>query len=831
MQLKQPHSHFFNKPFLIFSASVLGLALLLGTLYLGAFLQRRYGGLPSAAEYSGCHKLPQLRHLSEGHISLLRGIPRLQLDLSQEAYGLLREKRLEALSQGSLIKGEDDFVSAQLSLGGQQQPAKVRLKGDLLDHLQGKKWSFRIEMKGEGSMLGMKRFSVHRPETRHHLWEWLALQLMQREGLIALRYQFIELTLNGENLGIYALEEHFEKRLIEHNQRREGPILKFDMTQWQQERLGYEGRALPGSGEYYSNPIDAFEGGRLLADSALAEQFRAAHARLQGFRLGKLKASEVFEVEDFAMFIAICDLLGAQHALNTHQFRFYYNPLTTRLEPVPYDHNAGHRTDRLAGTLSDADYYRWEAGFQTLFLDALFRDRDFYAAYVQALEKVSDPHYLSTFWAEKDSALQQNLQWIHHEYPCFIFDKSIISANQRYIQQMLNAPQALFAYQKNVDRLEFANRQGMPIEVMGLYRKDSLLFAFRRPIFLRPKHPKFPPDFRQEVLARPLLQMDSLQLAYRLPGQEFLHFVPLHGWPFWDGLLAQKSISTLSPTLGDFPELIVDKLRKSIRIPAGTFTLDRPLITPPGYQLIANAGTFIRLEKDAFILSHGPVSFLGNEDAVITVSATNAHGGFFIHQADSLSRFEHVLFHHLKAPRLPGWQPSGAVTCYESDADFRNCSWMSCEAEDALHLMRGEYALTDCEFSHSSSDALDADFCRLHLAHLRFSQSTNDAIDLSGSMAFLRNIQIDRAGDKGLSAGEESRVEAWDLRIQQAHTGIASKDLSHVWVDGLFTQQNRLNIALYQKKAEFGPAVMQIQRWAGELGKDSVGEGSMLELL
>ena len=36
------------------------------------------------------------------------------------------------------------------------------------------------------------------------------------------------LFLNGKNLGIYALEEHFDKALIESNKFREGPILKFD---------------------------------------------------------------------------------------------------------------------------------------------------------------------------------------------------------------------------------------------------------------------------------------------------------------------------------------------------------------------------------------------------------------------------------------------------------------------------------------------------------------------------------------------------------------------------------------------------------------------------
>jgi len=33
--------------------------------------------------------------------------------------------------------------------------------------------------------------------------------------------------LNGQDMGVYAFEEHFDKLLIESNNRREGPIVKF----------------------------------------------------------------------------------------------------------------------------------------------------------------------------------------------------------------------------------------------------------------------------------------------------------------------------------------------------------------------------------------------------------------------------------------------------------------------------------------------------------------------------------------------------------------------------------------------------------------------------
>ena len=51
--------------------------------------------------------------------------------------------------------------------------------------------------------------------------------MLKKENIPGLKYKFVELTINGKNKGIYAIEEHFDKILVESNKYREGPILKF----------------------------------------------------------------------------------------------------------------------------------------------------------------------------------------------------------------------------------------------------------------------------------------------------------------------------------------------------------------------------------------------------------------------------------------------------------------------------------------------------------------------------------------------------------------------------------------------------------------------------
>ena len=51
--------------------------------------------------------------------------------------------------------------------------------------------------------------------------------MFRKEDVLTTRYGFINVELNGQDLGVYAYEEHFDKLLVESNNRREGPIVKF----------------------------------------------------------------------------------------------------------------------------------------------------------------------------------------------------------------------------------------------------------------------------------------------------------------------------------------------------------------------------------------------------------------------------------------------------------------------------------------------------------------------------------------------------------------------------------------------------------------------------
>jgi len=85
-------------------------------------------------------------------------------------------------------------------------------------------------------------------------------------------------------------------------------------------------------------------------------------------------------------------------------------------------------------------------------------------------------------------------------------------------------------------------------------------------------------------------------------------------------------------------------------------------------------------------------------------------------------------------------------------------------------------------------------------------------LDFSGSEVTVEDLLLLRISDKGLSIGEASSISGSILNIQTAMIGVAVKDLSEANFVDLEIRDTKIGVALFQKKAEFGPARSNISR-------------------
>ena len=307
-------------------------------------------------------------------------IPQVVIDIKFKHLQKLKMKRKEAVAKGILVQGDDDFVPASIRVGSEAVKVKLRLKGDWADQFEKGRWLFRVHVKGKQQLFGLRRFSLHHPSARHYHGEPMFLRFVQSEGILAPRYNFVDVVLNGDYLGRMALEEHFSKELLESQGRKESVILKFDESLLWASNESWEKRGFDGVYDSYTNAkIVPFGKSKIKKSPALSKNLETATGLLRGFVNGQMLASEVFDVDLMGKFLAISQTWGAWHALRWHNVRFYFNPLTVRLEPIAYDANVW-------------DPFSWHKLINTRdpLSTALLRDPQIWKTYLITLQRLAE---------------------------------------------------------------------------------------------------------------------------------------------------------------------------------------------------------------------------------------------------------------------------------------------------------------------------------------------------------------------------------------------------------------------------------------------------------
>ena len=156
---------------------------------------------------------------------------------------------------------------------------------------------------------------------------------------------------------------------------------------------------------------------------------------------------------------------------------------------------------------------------------------------------------------------------------------------------------------------------------------------------------------------------------------------------------------------------------------------------------------------------------------------------------------------------------SGAVTLYESPVEMTHVIVAGNGCEDALNIVRSTMEVKKLFIHDTYADGFDCDFCKGTVLDSRFENTGNDALDFSGSRITVKNVTMKNIGDKGLSAGEESKVAGEDIFIEKSVIGVASKDLSEVYLKNIKLKDCEIGFAAYRKKSEFGGGKIKLESY------------------
>ncbi len=264
-------------------------------------------------------------------------IEKIFIEMPFESESLLEQEINSALSFGRSNQRKDIDVNAELVTSVNERiDVEINLKGNGLDHiLYDKKESLRINVNDE-TYKGMSEFSLQHPLVRDFQLEPIFLKITRDYGIISTKTDLINLYINGENRGIFQIEEIGSKEHLINSGRKNSAVIRFEAHKYNSligTTVTFTGRAVT----YRTSTFDSLNTKTIQSDETLYSYEKKAKGMLRSFLDGNAKASEVFDPILLGRYIGIAEVLGITHPLVFHNFLFYYNPESNFLEPIAYD--------------------------------------------------------------------------------------------------------------------------------------------------------------------------------------------------------------------------------------------------------------------------------------------------------------------------------------------------------------------------------------------------------------------------------------------------------------------------------------------------------------
>jgi len=720
------------------------------------------------------------------------------IDIKFKDLQKLRYHRNNSFAIGHLSpEGKNDDIPANLTYRDKTYEITMSLTGATLKHVgYAKIWSYRIKLKDDASIFGMKEFNLLYPESRGYLSDWIGHKLQEKVGLIALRIDYVNVTINGNDLGLYCLEESYNKILIENNQLKEGIVFKWGIVP-----------------KMYSS-------GKILKNPNLNKSSKLLEDLIKGFIIDDIEINKLFDLDKMAIFFAVNDLMkGTHHGVALSNTRFYFNPITNLIEPIGREwaittYKYKNRQNEMALSveyLNDLPFY-----------NNFFSDSTFLKLYIDELNILSEKSFLDNFFYDISDEMQSITNIIYRDNPFYVYPKEFLYNNQNYIRSKIFPIQPVAAYYSGVVnnklQLSIRNLQCLPIKIKNVTFRDSLFIPpIKNSILIGNNEPNL--KFQQFEFSLPSGLFsnniaDMLDITYEILGIDSVYSEEVFPWPYEKAYLFSYNFIRQKPNYNLFQFLTIDELNKKIVFDSGNLNLTSSIILPAGYEMLINKGTKINLNNSSSIISYSPINFFGSQDDPIIVTSSDSTGqGIFVINAKEKSMLDYVQFSNLSNPSKNGWELTSAITFYESDVSINNCIFSDNQrGDDFLNLVRSEFDINNSLFNNVLSDAVDSDFCTGTISNSSFMNCGNDAIDISGTNLKIDNVIMEYIGDKGLSSGENSQMIADNVTISNSEMAICSKDLSKIEVSNVHLKNNKIGFTAFQKKSEFGPGNIEGSR-------------------
>lgn len=418
---------------------------------------------------------------------------KLAIEMDDKDYVELNLERNAAIERGNILPQNKRKFDAIVSIGNNQIPAKIRLKGDRVEFHQDQiKWSVNIELK-ENSTLNANDFSLQHPKRRSYLASKIQLIIAEQHNLPTNKLEMVALSINGNRRGMFQLEERWGLHSARRELGQNTVVIKFDDSYINR---GIDTPALMAEA-YTSAGIQVVNQSEVQKSEELLSLAAKATNLLAGYRSGELEAEQVFEVEKTGLWLALGDLIGTWHGYSWGNLRLMYDPDRDRLIPLLWD-----MTDENHQATADNRFKNRLIRIQDSYMDPngpfwreLLSNHSILESYIRNLDELTDSDYFEKLKSIITSEISDYLQSIKTEYPHISLNHEFnqIEKNRVYIRENIIEPSspAIASINRTEKGPELQIKNGIqtPIKIVGIKTFGSQLghHFFETPVLIERK--------------------------------------------------------------------------------------------------------------------------------------------------------------------------------------------------------------------------------------------------------------------------------------------------------------------------------------------------------
>ena len=586
-------------------------------------------------------------------------------------------------------KNNPGYLDCEIHFDNKNYKSKFKLKGGVSSHYQNdeNKISFKVKIK-DSLILGMSKFSISSPRNRKFLNEWIFHELNRSQNVITPFYDFVEVKINGDNKGIYCIEEQFTKELLLENNRVPGIIFRFNPDFIWKENINCV--ITPDNKDIFQrSEIECYQEEKIINESE--NIYEELIMKVNKFRKGLIKTNQLFEVDKLAYFISVVDLLGSAHGLGLWNIRFYYNPVSKLIEPIGYDQNIiSYKKSDSFGFQNPifGSCYKTNSKADSLsFYHLVFSDSCFYKTYLRKVNLVSSKSFLEDFLSVKKSELDSKLNILRKDlnYSNYEFSKEIdiLINNASYISQHINPSECVHAYISSYDledSIKIANYHIFPLEVVGLYDEMKNLVQEVDKLLLQPHQFGRPLEFRKMNIK--VSSNNRLFIGYKVIGIDRIIFSEIK--------LIDKS-KTLMPNANiDSLVFSVDSINKKILFGSGTFNITNDLVFDNNYKLVFNGDVEFNLKNNSSF--HFTQNFKKHDSInILFISKPSSYSNVIIDNSD----YNNFSFNNVN------------VKCKNTErTKLENCLFESSVSSPFLSVFNSKLEVINCTFYNNQKEAI-----------------------------------------------------------------------------------------------------------------------------